>query len=163
MPKRTLEERFWAKVIKAGPDECWLWTGAPDKNGYGRLWVSQGQAGNITFRAHRYSFEIHNGGATGNLFVCHTCDTPSCVNPAHLFLGTPQDNMTDKTKKGRGGDLKGSNNGAAKLDNDKVRAIRAMRGTGTLKEIGARFGVDGSTVGYILRGERWTFLLNGEE
>lgn len=89
------KERFWAKVDRRGPDECWPWRAATDRDGYGAFNVRAAM-----FGAHRVSWKITTG-ATPTKCVCHTCDNPRCVNPAHLWLGTHQDNMQDKIAKGR--------------------------------------------------------------
>lgn len=82
-------ERFWAKVIKTG--ECWEWQG-PDQRGYGIFgWK----------RAHRVSWELHHGPIPPGQHVLHQCDNPPCVNPEHLWLGTPRDNASDRGAKGR--------------------------------------------------------------
>lgn len=89
--------RFMAKVSIDVVSGCWLWNGPIDSYGYGM----HGKR-----RAHRFSFEIHNS-PPGDLFVCHRCDNPPCVNPDHLFLGTQQDNMNDMVAKDRSGPKRG--------------------------------------------------------
>src|SRR4051812_27415515 len=81
-PKLSLADRFWPKVVKRGKNECWLWIGAKNPHGYGRL------GGKPNRPAHRLSYEINVGPIPDGLCVCHKCDTPLCVNPNHLFLGT---------------------------------------------------------------------------
>lgn len=102
-PEKTIE-RFWAKVNRTTENDCWTWTGGTRGDGerlYGKITV-KGRA----LSAHRFSFELHNGpipdapGAHGSC-VCHRCDNPLCVNPAHLFLGSHLVNMQDKKAKGR--------------------------------------------------------------
>jgi hypothetical protein len=102
--------KFWSLVDKSGT--CWLWTGNKSSTGYGRY---KGQL------AHRYSMII-NGTPPDNLCVCHHCDTPLCVNPSHLFLGTIQDNNADKTRKGRA--AKGIKNGGVKLSTNDILKIK---------------------------------------
>lgn len=87
-------ERFWAKVNKT--DSCWLWTANTSPQGYGSWGCNK-----RSLRAHRVAYYLHNGPIAAGLSVCHRCDTPACVNPAHLFLGTHTDNMRDSLKKGR--------------------------------------------------------------
>jgi hypothetical protein len=94
-----MRDRFWDHVVRAGDDECWDWKGALDKDGYGHFhhpgedrWV----------RAHRIAWELHHGNpAPDEMKVCHTCDRPRCMNPAHLFVGTQGDNVRDMCAKGR--------------------------------------------------------------
>ncbi len=94
-PTRTLEERFWSKVDKSG--ECWIWTGATRTSGYGAFAVPPGRVRD----AHRMSFELSGGEIPAGAFVCHHCDTPRCVRPGHLFIGTPADNTHDMVSKQR--------------------------------------------------------------
>jgi hypothetical protein len=95
--RRTVWDRFWAKIDRRAADECWPWTGARSRQGYGKLRV-----GTLTPDAHRLSYEFFYGPIPVGLHVLHTCDNPPCVNPAHLWLGTVADNMQDRNKKGRG-------------------------------------------------------------
>ena len=96
--KIPLEDRLSKKVLKGVVflskmhDDCWIWFGPRIKYGYGR------RNGKLI---HRLFWTIYNGVIPDKLFVCHHCDNPSCVNPSHLFLGTNQDNVNDKMKKGR--------------------------------------------------------------
>jgi HNH endonuclease len=96
--KRSLEERFWEKVDKRGPDECWEWTGGRFGPGYGALSRDR-ESGPAP--AHRLSYEFAYGPIHDGLHVLHRCDNPPCVNPAHLWAGTHDDNMADRHAKGR--------------------------------------------------------------
>ena len=98
---RPIADRFWPKVDKRSPDECWNWVGQRDHQGYGRLKVGSKPA-----RAHRISWMLSTGESAGSLCVLHSCDNPTCVNPDHLFAGTHSDNMRDREAKGRNHSLR---------------------------------------------------------
>lgn len=92
----TTEQLFWMKVDKVGDGGCWLWTGAKRWDGYGRLQIPGRQ-----LTAHRYSWELAEGPIPDGMHVLHYCDTPGCVNPGHLWLGSHDDNMRDRSRKNR--------------------------------------------------------------
>ena len=120
-----LERRFWQKVAIKDPDECWEWTGARLKSGYG--WVGTPVGARSASRAAAYLSGLMDT-LKNPLHVLHRCDNPPCCNPAHLFLGTPQDNVADRVAKGRSGSkpLHGQTNGASKLTDVQVCQIRGM-------------------------------------
>lgn len=120
---KDLKIRFLDKVVPEPNTGCWLWIGCTNKDGYGRFMMN-----NKVCNAHRVSYEIFLG-SINNYQVLHKCDTPSCVNPQHLFLGTHADNMIDKTIKGRS-----KNAGKPRSKHEKDR-IRAMRGTWFLSRL----------------------------
>lgn len=114
------EDRFWINVTFEDND-CWMWHGGTDKDGYG---IFQGEVNGVTYkRAHRFSYAFHNGPIKRGLVVMHQCDTPGCVNPEHLKLGTTLDNMRDKIAKGRARNTKGEDHGPAILTEEQVREI----------------------------------------
>lgn len=90
-------------LSKCEPDPnsgCWLWTAGLTTNGYGSTMIRV-QGKQYARRAHRLSYELHCGEIPDGMFVCHKCDTPACINPDHLFLGSPKDNVVDMIQKGR--------------------------------------------------------------
>lgn len=149
----TIEERFWAKVQRGGPDECWPWTGALSDRGYGRFDVG----GRLRMASH-VSYEMHVGPIPAGLFACHSCDNPPCVNPAHLFPGDQKTNLADMVAKGRS--LKGEDHFHAKLTEEAVRSMRA-RSTGERGEatrFAAEYGVSVANICYVLKGHTWTHV-----
>lgn len=143
-------ERFWSKVNKGGDEECWHWVRGKDKDGYGIFWLN-----NTNIRAHRLAFILANGQIPKNMFVCHRCDNPSCVNPAHLFAGSSRDNINDMMAKGR--TLKGENSNGAKLKEDQVTEIKGIYSTGKVssRQMAKRFGVSKNTILRIVNGDTW--------
>jgi len=150
------EERFWSKVDKGDHCGCWNWT-AKTHYGYGRINVN----GRIIV-AHRMSWEMAYGSIPVNLFVCHHCDNPACVNPKHLFLGTQTDNLKDMRGKGRGfvlGALRGEKNPKAKLSEYDVRSIRSRLDSGeNPAKIVQDYCVNLSTICAIRDGRLWGWL-----
>jgi hypothetical protein len=159
----TLEEaRFWARVDKSG--ECWLWTGPRDKDGYGKANVRR-----RALRAHRVSWTMANGAIPEGLIVCHRCDTPACVRPDHLWLGTQLDNVRDMTAKGRRasgprpahrkGGLPGERNPRATFTAEEVLDIRKRADGGeTLASIRRAYGVSKNAVYSVARRITWRHL-----
>lgn len=150
-PIRSLEERFWEKVQIS--DGCWLWTHSKT-NGYGA--IGRGGRSDGKVYAHVASWEIATESRVpSGRFVCHTCDVPSCVNPEHLFLGTPADNVHDSMSKGR--HIKGERVGGCKLTADRVRQIRALydRGITDKSRLGRRFGVTRRNIAAIVERRSW--------
>jgi hypothetical protein len=147
----TLAERL--AFYSAPPNErgCILWTGNRNKKDYGFLKWRGADRG-----AHRLSWEVAHGPIEANLCVCHRCDTPACINPDHLFLGTHADNVADREAKGRRTPLRGEAHGMAKLTEAVVLEIRAA--AGTQRSIAARFGIKQAQVSAIKRRRNWAHL-----
>jgi hypothetical protein len=132
---------------------CWLWLGAQGRRGYGLV----GNSRQKIVRAHRLFYAFYKGEIPAGFFVCHKCDTPMCVNPDHLFVGSPADNVTDMIKKGRSGiDGAGSTNGRAKLTEEQAIAIFHDRRK--KREIASAHGVSIPTVISIQKGYGWPHL-----
>lgn len=146
-------QRFWAKVMKGGPAECWPWVGAKKSSGYGNF------AGIGTSIASRVSWELTKGPIPSGLFVCHHCDNPPCCNPTHLFVGTQRENISDMFKKGRQATYTGNpgeSNPAAKLNGELVAEIRRRLASGsTHAALAGEFLVSKNTIRNIDRGVSW--------
>ena len=115
----------------------------------------------MQIRAHRLMWEMTFGPIHAGLFVCHSCDTPGCVNPRHLFVGTALDNTHDMVRKGRSASSAGETNGAAKLSCQQVREIVKLAhgaGWGLHKAIAKRFGISPGYVSAIKNGRTWSWL-----
>jgi hypothetical protein len=166
----TALPRFWAKVRDAfSPDDrCWEWIGRQDKDGYGKF---EPRPGKVVF-AHRYIYESQIGLIEKGALICHTCDNPPCVNPAHLFSGTNADNQQDAARKGRmasglrnGAHVRperrprGEQHGGAKLTSEAVIDIRVRVGKGEQRlALAQEFGVSPSLIGKIARGQGWAHV-----
>lgn len=122
---KTIEERFWNKVIKT--KGCWIWKGAMQRGGYGV--ISAGFWKGKIIAAHRFSWYLHSGKYPNGKVVCHKCDNPACVKPAHLYIGTHADNVKDKVSKGRQAILTG------KLSRKDVIKIRTLCQTKEITQI----------------------------
>lgn len=154
--KRTVEERFWEKVDKSG--DCWPWTGSHDPRGYGHFQPVDGKS----VGAHRFAYILTFGPIPPGLFVCHHCDNPICVNPVHLFLGSPKDNTQDSLRKGRlsphtPGTFRGAASAKAKLTEAQVLEI-LRRGSEPLKVLAREFGVTACNIWAIRHRKSWRHL-----
>lgn len=149
----TQINRFWKNVDRSdSPDACWLWTGYVREHGYGCFRLKGKE-----YKAHRVSYFLEHGRIDNDRLVLHHCDVRACVNPSHLFIGTPKDNSQDAVRKGRNTRLFGERNGKTKLTRESVLAIRQMCRKGGVyqKTVAKRFGVSEATVSYIVNGGRW--------
>jgi hypothetical protein len=151
---KPIEQRFWAKVEKT--EGCWLWKGATNKQGYGKL--GKGKARDGFVAAHRLSYILAYGAIPDELEVLHQCDNSPCVRPDHLFFGTQTDNLADMTAKGhrRYRAHWGEDNGRARLTRAQVDKIKQDHAAGKLRSALAReYDVNWSTIDRIVRGKRW--------
>lgn len=142
-PHGPPEERFWRYVDVRSAGECWTWNGHRDKDGYGTLRVGRTQ-----MRAHRFSYELHNGPIPDGELVRHACDNPPCCNPSHLGLGDHVDNMRDRVASGHY--ATGEAHPMARLTDAQAAEVRVA--VGPYVEIAERFGISASQVGNIKRG-----------
>lgn len=143
-------ERFEKNISKT--NSCWLWIGNKDKDGYGVIKFHQ-----KGLKAHRVSAVIYKHEKIEGYCVLHICDKPGCVNPKHLYLGTQKENANDRKQRKREGNLKGENNGRAKLTWNLVIEIRQKFKTGNSTKIALakEFGITDTQIGKIIRGEAW--------
>lgn len=156
----ALVERFWAHANRADPSACWNWSGTTNGVGYGTVYAGRREGRSRMLLAHRVSFSLHHGTIPDGHVVCHGCDNPSCVNPAHLFAGTHADNTADMIRKGRmrTGRIRGEKQPRAKLTEADVRSIRAELGRASMKVIASRYGVSTSLIGAIATGKNWAHV-----
>lgn len=143
------EDRF----IPEPNSGCWIWLGATNNKGYGVLSIKKDGSWKVVL-ATRFSYELHHGPIQPGLCALHKCDTPICINPDHLFLGTKRDNTLDAVRKGR---IKfGETNGVARLTSDQVIAIRDELAIGASQaELAAKFQIHQSEISRIASRKRW--------
>lgn len=150
VPASTAPERFWKKVDKSG--ECWLWTGCFNNQGYGEFMVWPKK-----HYAHRFSWIMHFGEIPKDLQVLHRCDTPKCVRPDHLFVGTQKLNVADMLSKGRAkGAARGDLNPNRIISEKDVLFIRSSSLPN--KQVGEMFGISGNYVWQIRTRKKWKYI-----
>lgn len=145
-----VNHRFW-KGFEKSENGCWNWKLSKNIGGYGVINAFGEQT------AHRVSWIIHNGKIPDGLCVLHKCDNPPCCNPAHLFLGTNQDNMTDKALKKRCNTPKGEKSGCSVLKTKEVLEIRRIHAANEMSQraIAKKFGVGFKAINKIVLRQRW--------
>jgi hypothetical protein len=147
------DQKFWPKIDKTAT--CWIWKGGRTAQGYGIF-----KQDKKPILAHRFSYEIHKGKIPIGMVMCHHCDNPSCVNPEHLFYGTPKDNRQDSLRKNR--QARGEKQGAHKLTEEQVKKIRAIykwhNSQLGLRSLGETFGIHLSTIQRIIKRRTWRHI-----
>lgn len=152
---RPVEERFWAKVRKSDDrDGCWLWTGTVNHKGYGYI---TDKPSRTRWSVHRLSYVMAFGPIPEGRSVCHRCDTPACVRPEHLWLGSAADNTADMMAKGRHRRIHGEALRLDGLTECTVREIRARYAAGGVSHqaLADQYGVAKSTISHVLSRRTW--------
>jgi hypothetical protein len=159
-------ERFLKKVDKSG--ECWNWTAGTNTYGYGQININK-----VPVKAHRLSYVLHHPLTIDlleghrEIFVCHRCDNPLCVNPAHLFLGSYLDNIKDMVQKKRHytgqpeyEGRKGETNVSSKLTDDIVREIRTRYANGDISQtqLSVEYNVTNANICSIVNRKTWKHI-----
>jgi hypothetical protein len=146
---KRIKQRFWEKVDKKGPNDCWEWLGGKSA-GYGKAWD-----GSRVVCAHRLSWEWANKKKIHTAIIMHTCDNRGCVNPSHLQKGTPLKNSQDMCIKDR--QARGETHSQVKLTEKQIIQIRKMYRTKTYSciELGKIFKVNNGQISRIIRGKQW--------
>lgn len=156
-PTMALKERVYSRTAINERSGCWEWLGSKHK-GYGKLTVgSRADGSRKSAFAHRVSYEIAFGKIPDGMEVCHKCDNPSCINPDHLFLGTRQDNVLDRQRKGRNINHSGEEQTRAKLTKKAVKDARwerAYKGT-SFSKLAEKYGVCKCTMQRAISGRTW--------
>lgn len=145
---RDIVDRLLSR-IKVNAAGCFEWQGWRGRDGYGEMEIDGKQK-----KAHRVSYETFRKPITPGMLVCHHCDNPRCINPAHLFLGTHKDNTVDAASKNRM--EYGERRCNAKLNDDLVREIVRRHNAGEfMRDIAKAVGISARVAGKVVRGEAW--------
>jgi hypothetical protein len=152
MRRPNTSEVFWKRVDKSG--DCWLWLGRKNKLGYGQFDVF-----GTSMYAHRAALMYSSNDFNVSDDVLHSCDNPSCVNPAHLRHGTHQQNMLDKVIRGR--QRRGEQCSNSRLTEEQVVMIKTIGRACKEKDIAAAFNVSRGTINSILNGYKWRHVKVG--
>lgn len=157
LPTMPINDRLYSKVVVNERSGRWEWSGYT-RNGYGRITVGSRTNGTRkTESAHRLSYMLSRGEIPPGYEVCHKCDNPCCINPEHLFLGTRQENMKDRERKGRNIIFTGEEQPLSKLTKKAVKDARwerAFRGT-TYQALADKYGVSKKTMQNAINGVTW--------
>ena len=146
--------RFWEKVNKCDPNECWEWQAALNSNGYGHFQLGTLSKPRVV-RANRVAFVIAYGNTELN--ILHSCNNPACCNPLHLYAGTQNDNMKQSVKEGRSS--RGEKCNTAKLTEADIMSIRNLYSKGWLqREIAVKYKISQSQVSHICTHSNWKHI-----
>lgn len=150
-------DKFWKKVEVRSIEECWNWKGEIRAR-YGYFKPSNEKG----YRAHRFAWMATFGKIPPNIFVCHACDNPICVNPNHLWLGTAKDNAQDMIQKGRASKIRafGEKSGKSVLTEEKVKQILDMHRTGKYshRQLARIMSVSKSAIQSVLYNRTWKHI-----
>lgn len=149
-----MRDRISTKYSVCPHTGCWIWGGSLMKNGYGK--IALGAPSRKKVLAHRAMYELYIGPIPDGCLVCHRCDVPSCVNPAHLFIGSSLDNMRDAATKGRL--PRGESSHLSKLTLDDVNLIRAectVGHKGNARVFAKKLNVCQTTITRVVKRETW--------
>ena len=150
------KEMFWEKVDIRGSGQCWLWTAGKMKSGYGRFGVHLvSRRRSHVWNSHRFAQMLTAGPPPVGAFVLHSCDNPSCCNPAHLRYGSHEENMADMRRRGRS--RTGAKNVNAIFGEAEAEQIRQMARDGVVqRRIAEGLGISYSCVCNIINGRTWS-------
>lgn len=137
---------FWDRAKKT--KGCWVWTAGKYSTGYGRF-----KTKGVEYLAHRFAWQLKFGPIEKGLYICHHCDNPSCINPKHLFKGTPSENARDRERKKRGNAPRGEMHCHSKLNTKQIIIIRKLNGS--QEEIAKMFGVTRENIRNIRNRKSW--------
>lgn len=153
---KPINERFWSKVEKTGPANCWIWRGAKHPSGHGRFYCpAYGES-----YAHRVAYILAHGPIPVEAWILHRCNNPACVNPHHLYLGTPTDNAADRIAAGTNSAppiRHGIQHPSSKLNEKQVLEIRQLYQAGgvTQRRLAALFDVSQPAIRNIINRKVW--------
>lgn len=145
-----MKEYLKKRISLNNNTNCWEWVGSKDSWGYGQFYKNR-----KSYKAHRVSYQEYKGDIPLGMYVCHTCDNPKCINPDHLWIGTPKQNSQDRDVKGRNYTHLGEKHPQAKLDWGLVKFIRENPQKYTQKKLASICGVSISTIRDVVYNRSW--------